>query len=408
MVKIMKIEIKPEDKLILSSIKIHPSPEELEQINILILQIEDWNYLISNIIDRGIAPLLFNKLPVLSNSSQIPESVKNKLEKAYYKTFSRSTILYEHFRKIAEVFTLQNIPLIALKGIYLSECLYQDIGLRQFSDIDLLVKEEDALTCLDILANLGYKPNPSVQLSEIVLAQIEEDIVHYSPMILNGVSIEIHIKLHVNTPKYNVIVAELWSNAQLAVINGFNAYTLNNYDLLIHLCLHLDKHFWNGKVQFTCFNDITNILEGYSDSLIWNKLLETCQLYKCENIVFKYIILVNKYMNAYVPANIIQKYFQLLTEKDEYLFCNYLKGNKFIEINSEKTLSKHFSYLKKNQTLFNKVRYLRDVLFPSTAFMIYKYKIKHPSLVLFYYPFRYYIGVMGVMNYFKKKVVGRE
>ena len=250
--------LQSEDKLILSSVKIKPSSKELELINSLIPLILNWDYLISTIIDRGIGPLLYKKLPLLTNSLLIPETVKTKLQQVYYKTFSRSTILYEHFRKIAEEFSFQNIPLIALKGIYLSEWLYQDIGLRQFSDIDLLVKDKDGEKCLEILSNLGYKPS-EISLSESVLSKFE--LIHYPAMVRDGVSVEIHVKLHSKTEKYNVLVPELWKNAVPTTINGINVYTLNTYDLLIHLCLHLDKHFQTGHVQFTCFNDITNLLE---------------------------------------------------------------------------------------------------------------------------------------------------
>jgi len=179
------MELQVEDKLILSSIKIHPNPTELEQLNELIPLIHDWDYLINTIIDRGIAPLFYTKLSLLPNSSVIPEAVKTKLQQVYYKTVSRSALLYEHFRKIAEAFVAQNIPLIGLKGIYLSEWLYQDIGLRQFSDIDLLLKKEDGEKCLAILEGMGYKTLKSPKLSEFVEAQF--DIVHYAPRILQAV-----------------------------------------------------------------------------------------------------------------------------------------------------------------------------------------------------------------------------
>jgi hypothetical protein len=74
------IELQAEDKIILSSIKIHPNPTELEQLNGLIPLVEDWDYLINTIIDRGIAPLLYKKLPLLINSILIPEVVKIKLK----------------------------------------------------------------------------------------------------------------------------------------------------------------------------------------------------------------------------------------------------------------------------------------------------------------------------------------
>jgi len=400
------MKFSPEDRLILSSVKIQPSPEELEEINLLISLIRDWDYLISTIIDRGIGPLLFKKLPFLTNSSQIPEFVKIKLQQVYYKTFSRSTILYEHFRKIAKAFTSQNIPLIALKGIYLSEWLYQDIGLRQFSDIDLFVKEEDGERCITILEAMGYKPSSiKNELSKLVFSQFDNDIVHYLPMTMNGVSVEIHIKLHKKREKYCLILQNLWLNSVNTNINGVNVLVFNINDLLIHLCLHLDKHFQSGKIQFTCFNDITNVLQKYSKTLNWNALNETCQLYNCKDIVFKYIVMVHKYMNATVPVDIIKKEGNLLTSKDEKLFSQYLKGNE-VEA-STLTLSSHFRYLRKNKKFIDKVSYLLDVIFPTIPFMVDKYRIKRPALVLFYYPYRYYIGIRGVMNYLKKKVVGR-
>jgi len=396
------MELKVEDKLILSCIKIFPNDSELEKINSLIPHICDWDYLITTIIERGIGPLFYIKLSIISNSQQIPEPVKIKLKQAYYKTFSRSTILYEHFRNIIKVFNLHTIPVIALKGIFLSEWLYQDIGLRQFSDIDLLVKEEDGKRCITILEQLGYKKQQSDKLSVFVESKFE--IVHYPPMTLNGVSIEIHIRLHQNTESYNVIIPQLWKSSNKSIINGVQVNSLAINDLLIYLCLHLDKHFRSGHVQFTCFNDITNIVDVYSKSIDWHAFKLTCRLFKCEDTVFKYLVLIHKYMNAPVPSDIIENYLSLLTEKDEQMFFSYLKGN----FSSNNYFQTHLKILKNIQELSGKVRYIRDVLFPSKAFMIQAYQIKHKSLMLFYYLYRYYIGLRGVVNYLKKKVVVRK
>ena len=396
----MQLEV--EDKLILSCIKIFPNDIELDKINSMIPYIRDWDYLITTIIDRGIGPLLYTKLPLLSNSQQIPENLNTKLKQAYYKTFSRSTILYEHFRNIVEEFNLHIIPVIALKGIFLSEWLYQDIGLRQFSDIDLLVKEEDGERCITILEQLGYKKQQSDKLSVFVESQFE--IVHYPAMTLNGVSIEIHIRLHQKTENYKVIIPQLWENSNSSIINGVQVNSLTINDLLIYLCLHLDKHFRSGHVQFTCFNDITNIVEVYSKSIDWNAFKVTCQLFNCEDIVFRYLVLIHNYMNAPVPTEIIQNYLTLLTEKDEQKFLSYLRGN----FSSNNYVETHLKTLKRIQDLSGKVKYVRDILFPSKAFMIQAYHIKYKSLVSFYYPYRYFIGLMGVVNYLKKKVVGRK
>jgi len=391
------MELKPEDRLILSSIKIEPTPAEMEQLNGLILQISDWDYLIKTITDRGIGPLLFKKLPLLSNSPLIPEEIKIKLQQVYYKTFSRSMVLYEHFRKIAEAFDSNEIQVIALKGIYLSEWLYQDIGLRQFSDIDLLVKENDGKKCLAILQKMGYKPCDG---SVTKFIGTKTEIIHYAPMVLNAVSVEIHNKLHRSTEEYDLNVDVLWKNAIPATVNNTTVFALNTNDLLIHLCIHLDKHFRGSNVQFTCFNDITNILNKFANKIDWDLFTEACRFYKCEDIVFKYLVLINKYINAPVPDIIILKYDFLLTEKDELLFCKYLSGY----IGTFSAVPTHFGNLKQIDALSDRIRYVRDLLFPPKSFMIPKYKIRNPALVLFYYPYRYFVGLKGFVSYIKNSL----
>ena len=386
-----------EDKLILSSIKINPSVSELEQIDNLILEVKDWDYLTKTIIDRGIAPLLFKKLPFFKNKSLIPEAVQAKLQQTYFITISRGTLLLNYFQHIAKAFSNQGIAVIALKGVYLSENLYHDIGLRQFSDIDLLVHEEDGERCLDILRNLGYRAVSALKLSEFVSSQF--DIVHYTPMVLNGVSIEIHIKLHRKGEMYNVLTSELWKNAMAVTVNKCNVLALEINDLLIHLCVHLDKHFQAGKVQFTCLSDIINVLNENEVGFDWGAFTASTQLYQSEEVVFKYIVLVNKYMNAPVPTDVINKYDYLLTEETEQQFFKYLKG---VDSLGNVSLSSHFYYLKEVTTFSNKVRYLLDVLLPSKDFMIERYKIKYSSLVIFYYPLRWSEGIKGVVFHLKK------
>jgi len=389
------------DKLILSSIKINPSVTELEQLNSLILEVADWNYLTKTIIDRGIAPLLFKKLPFLTNCSIIPATVREKLQQTYYITISRGTLLLDYFQNIADVFSKQSISIIALKGVYLSENLYHDIGLRQFSDIDLLVHEEDGEKCLIILESMDFRATSAMKLSKFVSSQFE--IVHYTPMVLNGVSIEIHIKLHKKGEKYNLITSEVWKNAVPVTINKRNVLALNNNDLLIHLCVHLDKHFQVGKVQFTCLCDITNMLNENEAKFDWGTFTASCQLYKSEEVVFKYLVLVNKHMNAPVPAYVIDKYNYLLTDEIEQKFFKYLKGD-FGSVSENVSLSAHFYYLKEVTTFSNKVRYLSGVLLPSKDFLIQRYEIKQPTLVIFYYTLRWLEGIKGVMFHLKNSL----
>jgi len=140
-------QLNNQQQLIPASAKLHLSEVELQAIDTLILNIEDWDYFSTQIIERGLAPIFYKKLPLLSNSQLIPTQVQTRLRAAYYKTVSRSMMLYGAYHEVTEQFIKAGIPVIALKGMYISEHLYQDIGLRLMSDIDLLVREEDGERC---------------------------------------------------------------------------------------------------------------------------------------------------------------------------------------------------------------------------------------------------------------------
>ena len=380
-----------EDKLILASVKIQPGVAELEQLNDLIPQIRDWDYVVKTSIDRGIGPLLSKKLPLLRNNPQIPAHVKTKLQQAYYKTFSRSALLYEYFKKVAEALALHNIEVIALKGIYLSEWLYEDIGLRQFSDMDLLVREEDGPQCLAILAGMGFRPCDS-SVSEFIGAHAE--VVHYTPMVRNDVSVEIHIKLHRKDKNYCINIHEFIENAVPVTLNDVQVKALCLPDLMIHLCVHVDKHFRGGHVQFTSFNDIVNLLDKYRDEIKWPEFIKATRYHKCEEVVFKYLLLVNKYFQAPLPVLVQKCYPHLLTEEDEELFYNYLKGHVLTKYH----VTTHWQNMSEIGSLGNKARYFAELIFPPKKFMLEKYGIRHPSLFMFYYPYRYWVGVKGIFK----------
>ena len=277
--------MRPELQLILASAKLQTSPpaplhltlnpspsgegleereqEELQTINAHIPDVKDWEAFTQLVINNTTAPLLYNKLKQCKNAQLIPAASLALLRKAYYTTFSRSTLMYAEFGQVVQLFQENNIRFIALKGIYLCDWLYGDLGLRQMSDIDLLVEEHDAEKCMELLRTRGYEQHPNKGLSEFVdnveRAQLT-DIIHYDSFHLRDISIEIHIKLTSNKEPFTIDIPSLFRAAVPAEVNGMHIHALHPYDLLIHLTTHTDKHFKVGHVQLTSFSDLVNLL----------------------------------------------------------------------------------------------------------------------------------------------------
>ncbi|MDR0812316.1 MAG: nucleotidyltransferase family protein, partial [Paludibacter sp.] len=182
----------PEEKLVFSSIKINPSDDELAGLNSLLAQVSDWQQAEKLLIDNSAAQFLYRKLPFLSNKTLIPDSVFVNLKQAYLHTFRFNFALYDAFSEAMKKFDENGVKIIPLKGVYLAEKLYSDIGLRQMSDIDLLVQAKDAEKAMKILGEMGYVSD------NYYCDTPEERMIHFPAMRRGEISFEIKRMLDEN------------------------------------------------------------------------------------------------------------------------------------------------------------------------------------------------------------------
>ena len=99
----------------------------------------DWEYLTMNALYHGVAPLLYRSLERIDDSSLIPKRAIAVLRERYYITLARNMIHYDELKTALCMFADAKIDVIVLKGGALAETVYRDIGLRPFSDVDILV-----------------------------------------------------------------------------------------------------------------------------------------------------------------------------------------------------------------------------------------------------------------------------
>ncbi|MGC9151904.1 MAG: nucleotidyltransferase family protein, partial [Microbacter sp.] len=177
-------------------------------------------------------------------------------------------------------------------------------------------------------------------------------------------------------------------------INGVALYALDRCHQLIHLCLHLDKHFRGGHVQFTCFMDVANFLDRYGDLMDWDQLIALSKKYHSETQVFKYMLLVQQLMHVSIPAHIAQAYGQTLTQEEVNRFFQLLHGKR-----GKDSYNGVFNNLKQMPDFSSKVRYALGFLFPSIDFMKKRYGIKQFPLLIWYYLYRLLKGFRVLMNY---------
>lgn len=242
-----------ENRLITSLIQTSPQ----ENINALLELNPDWKYLIETCEEHRVTQLVIEKLKT-HHVEFIPSDVladlkfyRNKITKL---NFGRTTQLI----KIIKLLQENDIPVIAYKGMALAALAYQDISLRQFGDIDLLIKKKDFFKVKDLLLQIGCKPawqlNP--QQENAVLKYYYEYPFNYGE---HNTFIEVHWKFVEPFFPFEFDYDEIWKRTKIINLYGKSISTLSHEDHLIILCMHGSKHFWN-RLSWVC--DIAKLVEN--------------------------------------------------------------------------------------------------------------------------------------------------
>ncbi len=392
----------PADKLILLVSKLRATARDMAEIDAYLEQITDWNAFAVQVVKRGVSGFIVKKMSLLKNNNHIPHDTFLQIKQAYLQTVHRSVLLFGHFSKVVNALQRAEIEVIALKGVYLSDHLYTEIGLRQFSDIDLLIRPDKTLQAVEILQSLGYKYKEAVPVSEFI--RQKSDYVHLPPMILNGASIELHVKLHRGGEKYNVNIDRVFATKIQASINGNEVYALDTMHQLIHIAVHAHKHFEEGNVNFSSFMDLANLVDTMPDDFYSKSFERLCEVYGVTEIVFRYLLLVHEFFQLdKMPEAILDKYSKCITVKHKNKFIMYLQGYKYTE-SAKTAIPGHINNLRLLSGSKEKAKYLFDLFFPPKSFMVDKYNIRNEKLYLFYYPYRYLTIFSGLWHIISKKL----
>lgn len=390
----------PEDRLLLAGTGLNLSTDQLTELELLISLVSNWEYFTKNVLLNSLGPQLHSNLSSVKNNHLIPEETLHMFKQTYLMLLRRNMVIYEHFRNAVRAFSENGISVIGLKGIFLAEKIYNDIGLRQLSDIDLLVQKEDVLKCRDILSGMGYLA--SVRKKSTFIQSIH-DIKHLPPLVMNGVSIELHTKVNTDSFDFKINIEDFWLRAINTTIADTATLQLNPVDMIIHLCVHLDTHFKSGNVRFYYICDIAAVVNHYQNSMDWQLLEKIIADYNCKKITLNYLFLCHKYLSAKVPEYLLNKAIEVFDPQMENLFILNVKANKKAIANEIANSS--IGDLQKVSGFWKKMRYLKEDIFPSKDFMYKRYKIRKKHMVYLYYPLRVKTGIVSLFKYilFRKK-----
>lgn len=381
----------PEEKLLLSLCRLTFSEDQKSEIGEFIKEVRDWDHFVGLSNKHGIIALTWHHLNNSGKIKCIPPGNLNLLYSAYLKSLTRNTFLYNQLVEAASLASSKNIKIVLLKGLALERVYYCNNGLRQMSDIDILVRQNEAALLRRKLLENGFESAPLVSsFHERIMPAYGK---HLPELYKNGIAVEIHFKLF--DQKENSLTEELIDSALPLPGNITNIYYPNPQLFFLYLVRHLVKHEKTGFSQLRLYTDLAVLLSVNSDQILNEKLFEYAKRVNLENGLAEKLFLLNFFWGISVPKHIETFFEGFEVEKVKEEFISSLRHPQNDQQDEEQ--ESLFKLLKDVPGINNKLLLLLGHIFPSLAYVKYRYKIKTTTGAVLYYPVRWVTALKSVV-----------
>lgn len=291
-----------ENQLIIECSKTKNSASQVEKISHILQQPLDWEYIVKIAEKNCVLPLVsWNLLQNFADS--LTGKIADELNIRFRMHTQRNLTLTKKLVDVINLFNSNNIPLISFKGPLLAVQGYENLALRQFNDLDILVPPNHIDAAIDLLISSGFIPMNDLhwfEKKDWYLSR-KKDVIFVDEK--REYILELHWKLSGAHFAYPIEIEKLWQNIETTELAGVDVNVLHFNDLFIYLCLHGSRHSWE-RLSWIC--DLNELINSKSE-IDWEQISKDAKRLGCENILGFGLFLVHKFFGTKVEVANWQK-----------------------------------------------------------------------------------------------------
>lgn len=208
----------------------------------------DWTVILERIRAHGLGPLACRSLKALGWAG-VPLQARERLEAGSRVAALRNDLLMDDLASALRALGRAGVPAIPLKGPVLAESLYGDAGLRECSDLDLLVPREAVPDAWAALAAERWTPAEAYLVESRDLDWLVESNMEYAFARSRGEFasvLELHWDLAWRWRRGGLATERLWARARPAHVRGVPCLALDDATQLVYLAIHAARHRWQA------------------------------------------------------------------------------------------------------------------------------------------------------------------
>jgi hypothetical protein len=291
----------PEKELLARCARTRLDATSAKQISALLKGNLDWDYVFEQAEENSVTPLLGRQLQALP-AGAVPLPVLERLKDACRANTIRCLFLTAELTKIFDLFNSRGIQAIAYKGPALAMQAYGDMTLRQFEDLDIIVRQSDLPKANEAMRGLGYRPRFDWIVSSGLPSSVIPGEYNYRDE-KRRIMVELHTELTLRHFPEVPDLEDFSKRLTFVKLNEREVPTFSVEDALLVLSLHGAKDFWE---RFSWIADISELIQRYPN-LDWGATIERAKALQAERMLHVALLLAVNLMEAPLADEILPK-----------------------------------------------------------------------------------------------------
>jgi hypothetical protein len=319
----------------------------------------DWSYVMDTAGRHAILPLLYRGLRAVEPNIAPPDVVSS-LRTHFLHGAARNLVRERELTRILALFDDHALPAIPLKGPVLAAQLYEDVSLRPFDDLDILIRKDDLAKAKELLAAIGFEALSSLAPhQESVLLDCQQHVSMMAPS--TGTLVELHWTLEPGATWTHFSQVTVWKRLEAFSMSGLTARTLSQEDQLLYLCVHGASHCWNRAI-WIC--DVAECLHRFRE-IDWQALLDQARRLRRTRMLMLGLMLAYDLLNAPIPEAI-----RKVAQADSLVvrLAGFVRDHLFDQGDSKESLRREFFFrLRARESLKDQLRFFLQRFFVPDA-----------------------------------------
>jgi hypothetical protein len=288
----------PEKQLLVCCARTILTPDAATTIREILDRPVDWDLLLWEAEENSISPLLERHLSAVAPGAA-PPAAQDQLKKTCRANTVRCLYLTAELINILRLFQTQNIPAIPYKGPVLAAQAYGDVALREFEDLDIILRQGDVPKAHEIVVSLGYKPKFDWILSPGAAAALVPGEYNYRNEARRAM-VELHTEITLRHFPIKPNLETFIRNLAPVRLSEREILTFTAEDLLPMLCIHGSKDFWE---RLSWIADVSELLRSHP-ALDWDRVARFAENLNAARMLNLGLALAVQVLGAPLPREI--------------------------------------------------------------------------------------------------------